>query len=331
MVGERTEIKEPRQDRIHIAIAGASGRIGSALSRNLSNRFELTDLQHVRQIQPEEGVHLEEGFDITDCGSVQRHVENLARNGVQVIINCAGVVNVDQSEKERGSKEGPTFQVNVVGAINLAKACNAHRLRLIQVSSEYVFAGNKSIGEKYTENNTPSYFINAPTWYGVTKAWSESEAKMYNPKTIVVRVSQVQGQNFGLFTATLRAIEKGVPFTRASNQLVSPICEQTASAAIAKIAQKLEPEHNIYHVSSTDADFSYNLCLRLAVATGQLNKARDLISLRTLEELVCAGEQSVVRPKNAVLDVSRFEEEFGQGILGNIDREIEKYLASLSS
>lgn len=322
--------EETLRERPHVAIAGASGRIGRAFQETAINTYEITSLRHKADIpHPEYAKEVVEDFDVTHRGKVQRTVERLARNGVATLINSTGVVNVDACERERSDQKGPTYQVHVVGAENLAIACRENGVKLLHLSTEYVFDGRKPLGEKYTEDDTPDTDIaSAPTWYGLTKALGEQRIlETYPEGSAIARISQVQGLGGGLFLATLRALDKGAMFTRANNQLVSPITDASVVTAISKIERALRggTNHQIYHISSTDASTSYQTSLMLAETYGLGELARQLITPVTLEYLVQSGEQKVVRPKNSVLSVEGFERDFGKGILGSVSEEINRF------
>ena len=323
--------EEALRERPHIAVAGASGRLGRRLQELLTVDHQLTLLQHVNPITEVQQDHLVfEGFDITDEALVNQTVAHLASEGATLLINCAGIVNVDGSEQERNDPASRTFAVNTIGARNLASACREHHLKLMHISTEYVFNGLKPPGQKYSEDDRPDYDLeSAPTFYGLTKALAEKRIMSEYPDgSTIVRVSQVQTPESGLFAATLKALDRGKPFTRANNQLASTLTDITVAEALSKIMNRVlhsqsESHTGIYHLSATDAYSPYEISLMLAEAYGMSQKASDLIMPVTLEELVESGEQRVVRPKNSIFDVTRFQEEFGP--LPTVAEEIQHF------
>ena len=325
--------EETLREKPHIAIAGASGRIGGRLIELLNQDFIISPLQHEKTVSPIDNQEVIEDFDITNRDSVRRTVETLAKNGILTVVNSTGVLTTDASEKERGDQDSPMYQVHVLGARYLAGACREYELDLLHLSTEYVFNGRKEFGQKYFENDQADQDINSnPTWYGLTKALGEREVILnHSVGYIILRISQVQTPAGGLFTATLSQLEKNELFTRANNQMASVLADETVSEAIAQIVNRaLIPQPNdkalapIYHISALDAYTPYEISLMLADAYGLGEKARRLIKPVTLEELVESGEQKVVRPKNSILDVSRFESEF-PGILHPVEDEIRHF------
>ena len=106
-----------------VAVLGSKGLLGSDLLAACVHReFETY------------GFDLPE-MDITRMDSVR---ESLPQ--VDWVINCAGYTSVDAAESDRDE----AFRVNADGAHVVARVCNRRRIRLLHISSDYVFDGNKS-------------------------------------------------------------------------------------------------------------------------------------------------------------------------------------------
>jgi dTDP-4-dehydrorhamnose reductase len=71
-------------------------------------------------------------LDVTDAHSVSAAVE-----GVDVVVNCATFTAVDNAEE----REAEAFAVNAVGPVYFARACDRHGAVLVQLSTDYVVAG----------------------------------------------------------------------------------------------------------------------------------------------------------------------------------------------
>lgn len=333
MTGERSayERKETPRKKARIAIAGASGRVGQRLQTILSRDYQVTLMQHEHALpQHDKTVREYAGFDITDIESTREALRKIKLSGLDIVINSAGDVKVDQAESERQNFDGSMFKANTIGARNMAIAARDEGLTLIHLSTEYVFDGKKPLGQKYSEDEeTERDIVDSQTWYGLTKSLGEKAVLEEHPKgSIIVRLSQVQSPAGGLFLATLRQLNKGEAFTRADNQMVSPITDVTTTLALDRIitAQRTGANrHNIYHVSPTDAATSYQVSMMLAEAYGLGEKAKDLIVPTPIEQIVQSGEQKVVRPKNPVLSVARFENHFGGQILKTTMEEINQF------
>jgi dTDP-4-dehydrorhamnose reductase len=130
-----------------------------------------------------------DSLDVTDPDACLAAVA-----GHDVVVNTAAWTAVDDAE----SQEGGAFAVNAVGAANLARACAATGARMVQVSTDYVFAGDA----------TSPYAEDAPlaprTAYGRTKAAGEWAVRTYLPSASwVVRTAWLYGAGGPNFVSTM--------------------------------------------------------------------------------------------------------------------------------
>jgi dTDP-4-dehydrorhamnose reductase len=114
--------------------------------------------------------------------------------GHDIVVNVAAWTAVDEAE----THEAQAFAVNAVGAANLARACSDARARMLQVSTDYVFAGDA----------TSPYAEDAPiaprSAYGRTKAAGEWAVRTYLPSASwVVRTAWLYGAHGPNFVKTM--------------------------------------------------------------------------------------------------------------------------------
>ena len=133
-------------------ITGANGMLGRDLQAALDDR------------------------DVTALGRADLDVTDAARSrqrgrGHDVVLNCAAYTKVDDAE----THEDAAYAVNATGAGNLAAAAASVGARIVQVSTDYVFAGRATT--PYAED-TPRDPISA---YGRTKAAGEALVLERNP------------------------------------------------------------------------------------------------------------------------------------------------------
>lgn len=158
-----------------ILIAGAGGMLGRDLQTALARRA-VTAASRAE-------------LDITDAAAASDAVA-----GHDVVVNCAAYTAVDAAE----SDEEAAHLINATGAENLARASARHGARLIQVSTDYVFAGDAT--SPYAED-APLAPVSA---YGRTKADGERLARAAHPDgTIIVRTAWLYGQHGPNFAATM--------------------------------------------------------------------------------------------------------------------------------
>lgn len=130
-------------------------------------------------------------LDITDPDACLSFVA-----GHDIVINAAAWTAVDDAE----THEAQAFSVNAVGAANLARACAAARARMVQVSTDYVFAGD----------GTAPYAEEAPiaprSAYGRSKGAGEWAVSALCPQSWVVRTAWLYGAHGPNFVKTMAAL-----------------------------------------------------------------------------------------------------------------------------
>ncbi|MGA4670193.1 sugar nucleotide-binding protein [Propionibacteriaceae bacterium Y1923] len=158
-------------------VVGANGQLGRALQRHLPHAVALghTDL------------------DITDAAAVA----GFDFSGFDTIINAAAHTGVDLAETPDG--RAAAWATNATAVAHLAAAARRHRLRLVHVSSDYVFDGTHEVHDE-TEPPTPLGV------YGQSKAAGDLAAAGVEQHW-VVRTSWVigEGRNFVTTMAGLAA------------------------------------------------------------------------------------------------------------------------------
>ena len=127
-------------------------------------------------------------LDVTDSAACDGAVP-----GHDVVVNAAAWTAVDDAE----THEAQAFAVNAQGAANLARACHAAGVPLVQVSSDYVFPGDA----------TTPYAVDAPTGprsaYGRTKLAGEWAVRALCPRSWVVRTAWLYGADGPNFVHTM--------------------------------------------------------------------------------------------------------------------------------
>jgi dTDP-4-dehydrorhamnose reductase len=164
-------------------VAGASGMLGTDLVAALASAGE-----------PVTGMDRAE-LDVTDGAAV---IDALASHRPDVVVNCAAWTAVDDAE----AAEEQALAVNSGGAASLAAGCAAAGARMVQVSTDYVFAGDA--GRPYAEDDVP-----APrTAYGRTKLAGERAVLGRLPGSgYVVRTAWLYGAHGPNFVRTMIRLE----------------------------------------------------------------------------------------------------------------------------
>jgi dTDP-4-dehydrorhamnose reductase len=177
---DRTDVDAPdaTDGRRRLVVVGAAGMLG----------HRVVDVARVHGWDVVEATRT--ALDITDLGGTTTWLE---RTSPAVVVNCAAYTDVDGAEED----EATALAVNGEGAGNLARATAALGVRLIHVSTDYVFRGDAS--EPYREDAP----VDPQGAYGRTKLAGERLVAEHNPDSLICRTSWLFGEGGGNFVDTM--------------------------------------------------------------------------------------------------------------------------------
>ena len=121
----------------------------------------------------------------------------------EVLIHFASFTDVDQAETQRGDKDGACWQLNVEGTRKLVAAAKNLGLKMVYVSTDFVFDGTKG---PYAEVDQPAKSANEISWYGWTKLVGEQVIQNSGIEFLIVRTSYPYRAKFGPKTDFVRNI-----------------------------------------------------------------------------------------------------------------------------
>lgn len=168
---------------MRVLVTGAKGQLGHDIVNELMRR----DHEAV-------GVDIEE-MDITDAKAVRKVIEEA---GVESVIHCAAYTAVDAAEDH----EDLCRRINAGGTENIARICGKLGLKMIYISTDYVFDGE---GERPWEPDDERKPLNV---YGKTKYEGEVAVEKYVEKFYIVRIAWVFGVNGKNFVKTMLNLGK---------------------------------------------------------------------------------------------------------------------------
>jgi dTDP-4-dehydrorhamnose reductase len=168
---------------LSLLITGARGQLGRDLVAAAS-RAGITRIHALGSAE----------LDITDPAAVSDQIAAAARGTRLVVINAAAYTMVDAAE---GAGAARAHAVNADGPANLARVCAAHRAHLVQVSTDYVFAGDGAGPNPVDGPTVPR------TVYGRTKLAGERAVLSSGVSAHVVRTAWLYGAHGGNFVRTI--------------------------------------------------------------------------------------------------------------------------------
>lgn len=185
---------------MRVLVTGVKGQLGHDVMNELAKRNH-TGI----------GVDIEE-MDITDAASVERVIREA---DVEAVIHCAAWTAVDLAED--ADKIDKVRQVNAGGTENIARVCHDLDLKMIYISTDYVFDGQ---GTRPWEPDDERHPLNV---YGQTKYEGELAVEKYLTKYYIVRIAWVFGVNGKNFIKTMLNLGKNrTELTVVDDQIGSP-------------------------------------------------------------------------------------------------------------
>ena len=160
-----------------ILITGANGQLGSEMRHLLDERDEEYVAVDVAEM------------DITDSEKVDKVFAEVKPT---LIYHCAAYTAVDAAEDEGKELD---YAINVTGTEIIAKAAAKYGATLVYVSTDYVFDGDKPVGEEWEVDDK----ANPQTEYGRTKRLGEEAVEKYLDNYYIIRTAWVfsnYGKNF---------------------------------------------------------------------------------------------------------------------------------------
>jgi len=208
---------------MRIAVFGASGLLGKALVKELADE-QLTALSS-------------KDADLHNPSAVQKAIESAKQDW---IILSAAYTDVDGCESNREL----AFSVNRDGAMKVARAARDVGARLIFLSTDYVFDGNKRAPYEIDDARNP---MNV---YGESKAQAEERLLDLVPDVCVVRTSWLFGPGGKCFPATILKLAASRPeISVVNDQRGSPTLTTDLARALHELSKK--SARGIVHVTNS--------------------------------------------------------------------------------
>jgi dTDP-4-dehydrorhamnose reductase len=257
-----------------VAIIGGDGQLGSDLVRVFSSLgAEVVGLVYGE-------------IEVADPASVEAV---LAKVGAKIVVNTAAYHDVEACENDPQR----AFAVNALGARNVALASAKYGCRLIQVSTDYVFDGQK--GKPYVEEDSPRPL----NCYGNSKLSGEFFVQALARDSAIVRVS-------GLYGISPCLGKKGMNFVRLMLKLARERGEvRVVTDEFVTPTYTLAAAEQIVRLSRGDATGVFHLTPQGACSWFEFAQAIfDLTQTRVklLPATAADFPAKVPRPRYSVLD-----------------------------
>jgi len=289
-----------------IWLIGNKGMLGSDIEKLLKKR-EMVYCASDREV------------DIIDYKALDKYVKD---KEISWIINCAGYTRVDKAEEEINE----AFRINKDGVRNIALFSAKRQIRLIHISTDYVFDGRKERAESYSEDDK----TNPINIYGKSKLAGEKEIEEISEEYFIIRTAWLYGKQGNNFVYTMLRLFKESDLVKVvEDQWGSPTYTVDLAEAILKIIENDSKKYGIYHFTNEGitswCEFArtiYNKAKRLGLIED--NKKVVIQPVKT-EDYPTTAE----RPKYSVLSKEKIKKEFSLKIR-NWEDALEDFLNTLS-
>lgn len=273
---------------MNVLVTGVKGQLGHDVVNELRKRNHTAI-----------GVDIED-MDITDSASVDRVIKSANPDAV---IHCAAWTAVDAAEDE--DKKEKVHLVNAVGTENVAKVCKELDIKLMYISTDYIFNGE---GTKPWLPDCKDYQpLNV---YGETKLEGELVVSNLLSKFFIVRIAWVFGKNGNNFIKTMLKVGKTHDQLRVVNdQIGTPT--YTYDLARLLVDMIVTEQYGYYHATNEGGyiswyDFATEI-FRQAVEQGHTEYSPERLTISPVSTAEY-GISKAKRPFNSRLEKSKLTE-----------------------
>ena len=243
--------------------------------------------------------------DISDYKALEKFGKD---KKIKWIINCAGYTKVDRAEEEIDE----AFKLNKDGVRNIALFSAKRQIRLIHISTDYVFDGRQEGGSiVYTENDK----TNPINIYGKSKLAGEEKIKEMLDEYFIIRTAWLYGFNGNNFVFTmLRSFKEKEIIKVVDDQWGSPTYTKDLVELIFKIIESDIDKYGIYHFTNEGVTNWYEFARAIYSKAKKLDLISDSkkVEIKAIKTEECPTVAT--RPKNLILSKDKIKKEFNLDI-----------------
>lgn len=259
-----------------ILVTGAKGQLGKIVTFDLNTKYTVYPFSSLE-------------MDITDSLKVQEIVKDIKPD---ILINCGAYNKVDKAEEEKQLAR----EVNTTAVRYLADVCETIKCKMVHISTDYVFDGEKN--KPYEEADKP----NPINFYGQTKYDGEKILEEVSTNYLLIRTAWIYSHSTNNFVHNIQKIAR-------ENKIISVINDQigtpTNAYELSKVIQNLilEDAKGLYHCTGNGRCSWYEFAQAIIQKAG-IDCEVNAVSSKNYV-------QAALRPKFSVLDNKRLKDTIG--------------------
>jgi dTDP-4-dehydrorhamnose reductase len=241
-------------------------------------------------------------LDITNQSQIEVILDRVNPN---LVILTAAMTDVDACEDFKDK----AYAINSLGPKYIAEKLQNMGSKLIFISTDFIFDGNKSL---YVETDTP----NPISYYGLTKLKAEEFIIKSGVEYCICRTSVLfgwpyPGQRDNFFSWAYKKLKLNTSLSIVSTQFNSPtLCDDLA---ICLLKLRTQVNNEIFHTCGSERIDRYSFVKRIA-ENFQFNPS--------LVKKTDSFPQKAIRPKDSSMDNAKIHEKIGISFK-NIDKSLQ--------
>ncbi len=266
---------------MRILVTGAAGQLGNELHNVLEQKMPgVTMYTDIKDL------------DLTDSEAVKKFIID---NEISHVVNCAAYTAVDKAEQEPAL----CAKINTDAVKNIAEVAADYGVKVIHVSTDYVFDGTAHAPYKESDK------VNPISTYGTTKRKGEMVLLSMSPDAVIIRTAWLYSPYGNNFVKTMMRLgsersELGV----VCDQIGTPTYALDLAEAIYTILTARQWVPGIYHFSDEGVCSWYDFTKTIHRIAGI--KSCNVKPIATDDYPTLAA-----RPPYSVLDKTRIKKTYG--------------------
>lgn len=279
----------------HILVTGSNGLLGQKLTDHLAGDSDLKLVATAKGVNrhPLKQGYVYEELNIMDENRLRALVQQYKPSH---LVNTAALTHVDKCETERDL----CWDLNVNAVEIMARVCKEERVKLIHLSTDFIFDGTSG---PYAEKDLP----NPVSYYGESKLEGERIVRDSGVEFAIARTMLVYGLVADMSRSNIvlwakGALEKGETIRVVNDQFRSPtLAEDLADGVIRLVRQN---SSGIYHISGPEMVSIVDMVRQVASHYG--------LSAELIEEIDSASlGQAAKRPPVTGFNIEKARKDLG--------------------
>lgn len=266
---------------MRILVTGAAGQLGNELHNVLEQKMPgVTMYTDIKDL------------DLTDSKAVKKFIID---NEISHVVNCAAYTAVDKAEQEPAL----CAKINTDAVKNIAEVAADYGVKVIHVSTDYVFDGTAHAPYKESDK------VNPISTYGTTKRKGEMVLLSMSPDAVIIRTAWLYSPYGNNFVKTMMRLGSERPeLGVVCDQIGTPTYALDLAEAIYTILTARQWVPGIYHFSDEGVCSWYDFTKAIHRIAGI--KSCNVKPIATDDYPTLAA-----RPPYSVLDKTRIKKTYG--------------------